>query len=42
MGEDKEEDIPAFMSAPLHIIPNEIKEHYEINHWITNFFNTTK
>lgn len=42
MGEDKEEDIPAFMSAPLHIIPNEIKEQYEINHWITNFFNTTK
>lgn len=37
IGEDKEEDISAFMSAPLRIIPDEIKEQYEINHWITNF-----
>lgn len=37
IGENKEEDILAFMSAPLHIIPDEIKEQYEINHWITNF-----
>lgn len=37
IGEDKEEDILSFMSAPLHIIPDEIKEQYEINHWITNF-----